>query len=237
MRWPLARTARIKSTKINASRVSFARAPRSAVPVARIASASARELTVRGPRAVASNARSTRASVVLDARTRSTARETTASARAVPREVDIAPRGVASRAAVTTVAEHHFSPRGRRLSDARMSADAPASPSASPAILVDACQIEATIARLAHEPTLGHSYAVAHAKSRAKDFLEEARALRATREGPCARAKADAMFAREAIEGVARADVRACRRRCERLIARVDRLARDVRGTACPNDT
>ena len=138
---------------------------------------------------------------------------------------------------MTTVAEHHFSPRGRRLSDARMSADAPASPSASPAILVDACQIEATIARLAHQPTLGHSYAVAHAKSRAKDFLEEARALRATREGPCARAKADAMFAREAIEGVARADVRACRRRCERLIARVDRLARDVRGTACPNDT
>lgn len=105
--------------------------------------------------------------------------------------------------------------------------DADASPSASsPHVLVDACQIEATIARLAHEPTLGHSYVVAHAKSRAKDFLEEARATRACAEGPCARAKTDATFAREAIEGVARADVRACRRRCERALAQVDRLAR-----------
>ena len=106
---------------------------------------------------------------------------------------------------MTTVAEHHFSPRGRRLSDARMSADAPASPSASPAILVDACQIEATIARLAHEPTLGHSYAVAHAKSRAKDFLEEARALRATRARDRARGRKRTRCSRERRSRASRA--------------------------------
>ena len=220
------------STKINASRASFARAPRSAVPVARIASASARELTVRGPRAVASNARSTRASVVLDGRDRP--RERRRRARG-PREVDIAPRGVASRAAVTTVAEHHFSPRGRRSSDARMSTDAPASPSASPAILVDACQIEATIARLAHEPTLGHSYAVAHAKSRAKDFLEET-LLFARRARDRARGRKRTRCSRERRSRASRAPTFA---RVDDDAA-VDRAGGPIGaryGYRCPNDT
>jgi len=118
VRCPLARTERIKSNKMNESRASSARAPRPTVPIALASSAFAPELTVRGPRAVASNARPTRASVVFTARARSNARETIARARLRPREVDIAPRVVASRARVptsaiwlTSLSTRHFAPR------------------------------------------------------------------------------------------------------------------------------
>ena len=93
-------------------------------------------------------------------------------------------------------------------------------------VVVDGAQCEAVIARLAHEPSLGHAYVVSHAKSRAAFFAREARAMDAHASGTCARMASDATSAMETIGAVARVDFDGVMEKMDRCAAALEALAK-----------
>jgi len=93
-------------------------------------------------------------------------------------------------------------------------------------VVVDGAQCEAVIARLAHEPSLGHAYVASHAKSRAAFFAREARAMDAHASETCARMASDATSAMETIGAVARADFDGVIEKMDRCAAALEALAK-----------
>ena len=91
---------------------------------------------------------------------------------------------------------------------------------------VDA-NVAAYIARLAHEPSLGHYYIAEHAKSRAREFIRARAEVAEAVEGDVRRCALDASTSRDVARSVARADIERLVRAFERCAVAVAMLAKN----------
>ena len=92
--------------------------------------------------------------------------------------------------------------------------------------------ISAYIARVSHEPSLGHYYVADHAKSRAREFIRTRAEIVDVVEGDLKRCALDARASRDVARVVASADIERVVRAFERCALAMTVLARENAGAS-----